>query len=1446
MLKSIYSFTRFVCLSCFPFECFLWLFLTIQVYGIDNYRVTQISTDKGLSNNQVNAVLQDSKGFMWFGTAEGLNRYDGYEFVVFKNIAGDASSLSDNHILSLYEDQQKNLWIGTLKGGLNRYNRQTGGFKCYRKQTHNIGGQCDMISDMIEHIVEDSKGNLWMTCGYDYYMKFDVKQECFKPIRIGGRITNRVRSIYITALDEVFVGTGMGIFEYIEKSGIHQVLIPWEKAHFVNYKGHGLVKDIYQGNDEGIWTATRNGINIYDRKGNYKPYIPTSTGKHTLVNHVINKIMESRNGKLWIGTKRGLNIIDGDDHIAFLDSRSLSCNLSDNNILSIYEDKGGSVWVGTALGGVNVIRENPFHKLEPEASIHSKMVHAVLEDGSKLWVGTESGPICYNKNTKGGYIRSVSPLEQEINNKTISIFRDSRGYLYFGTYGGGLFVAHGDQVIKHLNARSKPCRLSHNEVYCFFEDDEGIVWVGTWNGVVSYDVKRNKTHIYNLLPKRDDLVYSITSDHYGDLWFGTQEGLFVRRRGRNIISRALIVNDNQKITQRAINKVLAKNDDLWVGTQGEGMVRISLTNDSIINIFKQQDGLSNNMVASMEYVSGGDLWVSTANGISVMDIKNETFRTYHAEEGLFQSSFIGGASHRSSAGQLFFGGTKGVNYFNPSWVIKNKQKPQLAITGLKILNKQMDPGDFSNQEEIDVLTSEMSSIRLTGDQKIFSLSFSALDFASPNKNRYAYFLEGIDKALRYTDADNRRVTYMNLDPGKYTFHVQGSNNDGIWNRAGVSLYIEVMPDWYQTYWFRGILICFLIGGVWAYIAWSRRSKLVLAQKVMARTQELSMANDQLSLKTKQLEKTTQELKANKKEIKEIADEMHQQDQMKLKLFTNISHEFRTPLTLINGAMNKLADDVIHTQERDASFEVIRKNTRRLLKLVSQLMDVRKLETGQYPLNYIQGDINMFVIKVLSLFKVKAENRDIDFVFDPSASPLIANFDKDVLEKTLINLISNAFKFTANGGRVAVCLKHMASTRNWKQDVTQIEREIDKVYRRKSLHHRKQICCDTTHLRFDDQGYILISISDNGIGIEDIKLDKVFDRFYQVSSTATERYYGSGIGLSLVKELIELHHGELILGSKVEQGTSVFVILPMGSQIERSHVEHLAQHEVDIDQKTYNATEEDFAFVLSKDPVTEIQDRKAPLLLLAEDNRDLSEYLVSELKDDYNLLAAYDGQTALDLATKKGPDIIVSDIMMPIMDGFELCKRIKSNAKTNHIPVLFLSARAEEEDINKGLQVRADAYISKPFEMDHLKATIWSLLENRKLLNQKFNHFIYGKLDDFSLNQRDKAFAEKTIKLIEENMADDSFHVDQFVTKMGMSKTALYEKIKILTGQSVAEFLRSIRLKKAAELLLTRQYTAAQVSSKVGFKAASHFSRCFSEKFGTTPIRFVEENIPEEA
>jgi signal transduction histidine kinase/ligand-binding sensor domain-containing protein/DNA-binding response OmpR family regulator len=1390
-----------------------------------------IATEDGLSSNSVWSIVEDKQGFMWFGTSKGLNRYDGYTFKVFTHDPNDSNSISDDYIMSLFADKSGYLWIGT-SNGLNRYDPQTERFSRYLRDEED---SLSISNNCINTIFKDSKGNLWFGSekGLNLYNRqSDTFTHFFFPGQLDSASfwwnNNTIRAINENKNGTLLLGTSNDFLIFDPKTK-EITTIPYV---IPAKKRWPQVFSICKDRLSHFWIAVAgDGVIEYNpENGKTRLYQKKIDDPFSYSGLASRCIYEDSKGLIWIGSlDHGLNIFDRATG-KFIHSKQGgrgSGNLRGYIILSIYEDRQGNIWIGTYDYGINVSLKwkKPFkhyvHDPQNPEGLYRGEVTGFYEDKDNLlWMTHLHNCISiFDRNAEKftHLIGDPKNLDGMSPGGLYGIYEDKSGYLWLAITPDINRLNPKTGEFKHYRySLSNPKSHAYTYTLCCCEDGQGTMWFGTANAGLErlnnadetinrfcYDAA-DSTSISN------NCIISLYLDKAGDFWIGTGNGLcqlVYDSGGKEKFIRYQTDPDNPASIEG--RQVLAFCEDrsgrFWIGTGG-GLnlfnreqrsfkaftVKYGLPDNAVLGIIEDDQGQADNQA--------GNLWLRTLRGIVKFNPETYQMRVYDEGDGLKNCNSIQEglkAFYKTRNGEIYSGSTNSVAAFFPDSLKDNPDIPPIVLTDLKINYESVKNGTNSPLQR-SLNATEV--IKLAYFQNTLSFEFAALDYTSPKKNLYAYKLEGINSDWIYTNALRRFATYTNLDPGEYVFHVKGSNNDGIWNEEGTSLKIIITPPWWKTNWaysFYLLLMVLAIYGAWRF--------------------QMNRIRMRHNLEMKQLH----------------AEKLEEVDRMKSRFFANISHEFRTPLTLILGPISQMFSQTRSSNFRE-NLSMMKRNALRLQRLINQLLDLSKLEAGRMKLRVREENIVALLKCIVQAFESLAKLKNIQLVFQSDMQSIMGYIDREKLETIVNNLLSNAFKFTPEGGKVVVEIS-----------LTPLSiPPLDKGGK---------------------AGGVGIHITDTGTGIPPDRLPHIFDRFYQVDDSYSrepalldsssskkyqlgEKYYptgqeGTGIGLALTKELVEFHKGEISVSSQLGKGTTFVIRLPIGK--EAYSKDEMAETAAPLVPSLIDEEEKGSFETVDTEIQTITKSKKdtrksLPILLVVEDNPDMRVYIRSNLESAYRIIEAVDGQEGFTKCAKVLPDLVISDVMMPKMGGFVLCAKLKTDHRTSHIPVILLTARAAGEDKIGGLETGADDYIIKPFDARELQVRVKNLIEQRRKLRERFRKEGILQPQEVAVTPTDQKFLQKVLEIVESHISDERFSVETFGKEIGMSRTLLYRKLQALTDYSPNEFIRSLRLNHAAQLLAKHGGNVTEIAFQVGFNNLSYFARCFQRQFGVSPSRYASK------
>lgn len=1338
-----------------------------QVYSNNtDLKFEKISVEKGLSQSTVYAILQDSKGFMWFGTRTGgLNRYDGYGFKVYLNHPSDTNSISDNEVISLLEDHEGCIWIGTRNGGLNKLNPETETFSRF----YLPDGNSRSISYEVNDLYFSNEKVLWIGTnkGLFYFDRETGKLIPELPSSETGNISRlapyRDNMLLISSRER------LSLYDIESKNLLSHEF----KDIFINRTSEDkqvpvltdYMNNIWVGSVEGIIVL---GINNDNEIIRYHPFDELTFPLNT----DIRTIAEDRNRNIWFGTYNGLAKYDPEKNTTelFRHDENRPSSISHNSIRSFLEDRDGNFWIGTWGGGVNLNSEwiSKFdhfkHVINDPKSLSDNVVSSFAEDGQGIWIGTEQGGLNFYDTVSSEFaywINDPADPASLSSSHIKSLLLDSEKNLWIGTFGNG--------GLNRFNRSTKTFTRYFEglNIFSLEETADGSIWLGTMEGLIQMNKKAEVISIFN--QQEEDQGKSISSDFVINLFVDSDDNLWIGTKGGGL---NLYIPD-QKIIKKfqfqdskihLFNKVSVFSfaedleGNIWIGTS-QGLSKYDPLKDSI-KCCMFSDALNDYVINGLVTDHLNNLWIATNGGLSCLNTDGGKIKNYVYSDGLQSNEFNRGAYFKTESGKILLGGINGFNSFYPGDINHNPNPPILQITGFRVFHNTTDV-----REEIiyqAIKDDGVTKITLSPKQTAFTIEFVALNYILPEKNEYKYLLEGFDKS--WINAGNRRSAhYMNMNPGKYTFRLIASNNDNVWSENEKTIEIEILPPFWKTIYASILLVV-----------------LILILMIFLRRIQISRIKQQNLLEFERMEH---------KRIEE-------HNQMKLRFFTDISHELKNPLTLIISPLEILQKSIPPAEKYNYLISTISKNVKRLLTLIDQLMYFRKIENQHVKLAVKRGDIKAFIESVIANFEDHAKNKKITIEFLPAPQVFEESwFDPGFLDKIISNILSNAIKFTNSGGKVKIILA-------------------------------------------SGKGKNVMEIVDSGNGIPQQDLDRIFDRFYSNNQTDPNNKFGTGLGLAITKSLVELHHGTITVESKENIGSKFTITLPdtyESYKREELSGEEIYRNEQTSVQMSGKLITDEFIKNLS------LSDTKDKIILIVEDNLELSSYLATYL-DKYDVRQAANGKEGLEKAIQLLPDIIISDVMMPEMNGLDLCRNVKNNYITSHIPVILLTAKADIETKITGLETGADAYMEKPFNMEHLEAQVKNLLRQRNIMKQVYAQQISMDTESSKVSPYQHKFLQKAAIIISGNIDDTEFGVDQLCESLNLSRSQLFRKFKVICDSTPGEFIRAERLNYAVALMRSEDITINEICYRSGFTNPSYFITIFKKHFGKTPKEYASEII----
>ena len=1396
-------------------------------------KFSHLTIEEGLSQSTINSICQDAKGYIWLGTCHGLNKYDGYEIVKYYSNPDKENSLPDNEICSLYVSPYDSImWLGTKRNGLAVYNYETNNFSKTLWRSKN--NRSPIFEEIIQIIAPD-KDHLWiatLTKGIHLLNKQD--SSCYSPSHVNDMLKKRVSSLKIDRNGNLWIATHGGLYcwskeQQISHNAPNKIDLLGDNA---NYSVLGMDFD-QKGN---LYIGTQ-------EKGLFK-YNPISKSiisfthpdaKIKIDHRKIKDVFVRKNGTICIATQTGISILDPFlNNITNHNANPLQLGqLNSYSTKMFFEDNSGILFIGTFLGGANILdpKMNRFHTynnfLYEENTIpqFNQILRIFKDKHNSIWINTSEGLLeikeeYFTKSNSNKYI-------EKHYNRTLygDIYYDKQQGLFL-SFGDGIYLRKDDGTLKKLS--SIIYKTTGKKIYSFltaYTDSDGMIWFSINGGLLQYQPQDNKFDFHSISTDHykyySTNVQSITELKNGKLLLGNNNGdLFSFDRYTKQYERILTAQySDSSVSFSNIHSILeSQSDIIWLGTD-HGLHRLDLKTNSLKSYYTDS-GLSNNMIYGLLLDKEGKIWCSTNYGLSVYCPKDNVFLNYTHLDGLQSNEFNQCAYYQDNNDIFYFGGINGINVFNPNKIKLNPFIPPVFITKMEIDYAPVNPDTYPNllQKEI----SFTNQIKLNYKQSTFSFQYNSLSFTQPEKNHYLYKLEGYDD--RWINAKNRRIaSYTNIPPGEYTFMVKGSNSDGIWNNTPVKLKITITPPFWKSIWFRSIIILVFCSSLYLifFLRYRelKRQRVLLIKKVKQKTETLQLQKQQIKNQNKELRNINRIVQSKNNELKnqyiEIAkqrdkvilmkEKVEQINRAKISFFTQLSHELRTPLTLIISPLKEtiLNFNQLNSYEVLSQLKTTNKNAQKLLSLVNQLLDFRKVEEDKARLNISKIELISFTSEIIKLFTGLISSRHINVELISPCSSIYMYADGLKLERILTNLISNAIKFCPpENGEISVNID---------------AREINNM--------------DT----------VQISIKDNGEGIDNQNIEKLFDPFYQELGSKVNKQKGSGLGLYIAKKYTALHEGRIYVNSIKGIGSTFSVEIPSvlhkDKFIVRTEDYHISEKITnEIESQSYPDSRK-----LSSSTFEKSQGENKEALLIIEDNHDISNYLKENLSNNYHIFIENNAETGLEKAQDIQPILIVCDVMLPGISGFDFCKRAKNDFKTSHIPIILLTALSDHENRIEGLKVGADAYINKPFDLQHLKLKIKNLIDQHQHLKNKFIREISFDVSEIAEERNDKTFINKAIKIIEDNLSNTEFNVDTFCSSLAISHSHVYRKIKGLTDLSIAEFIRNIRLKNAARILLSQDIKINEVAYATGFKDPNYFTKCFCKQYGLTPREYIKNS-----
>ena len=1324
----------FCVLACF----FITIFCQAQSVE-EHYYFKNLSIRNGLSQNTVNAILQDRKGFMWLGTKDGLNRYDGLSFRKFKHDAANPRSIGNSFITSLYEDFNGNIWVGTDAGVYIYYPEKEAfeEFDCQSLEKTRIERSVSMIAG-------DKQGRVWIAVEAQGMFCYDARQKLLRNYPLS-EISSNIKCFTFDSGGTLWLGFyGDGLYYSKDNlATVHPYGSPEDGKR--EFEG-GVITKIVQGNYNCLYIGSvKEGVSELNlTSGQVRNLLAIDESGESIF---CRDLLPYSDNELWIGTESGIYIYNlrTAQFIHLRASLYDSYSLSDNAIYALYKDREEGLWIGSYFGGVDYYprQYTYFAKYYPKNianSLHGKRVREFCRaDDGTLWIGTEDGGLNhFNPKTKEFHFFEPSAGFTNIHGLCMD-----GSHLWVGTFSKGLRVidTRTGVILRTYTEGHTSHSLNDNSIFSICRTSAGEIYLGTLFGLLRYN--RTQDNFDRIPELNGKFVYDIKEDSYGNLWLATYaNGAYCydvsARRWKNYVFDA---EDEKSLPY---DKVLSVFEDsyrqIWLTTQGGGFCLFHPDTETFTR-YGLKDGLPNDVVYQIVEDDDRFLWLTTNNGLVRFDPKTMEMKVFSTANGLPTNQFNYRSGFKDEAGNIYLGSINGFVAFDPRTFAENRQVPAVAITDFLLFNKEVPVGETDSPLKSSITFSD--KVVLTADQNSFSFRIAALSYQAPRMNKLMYKLEGFDEGW-LTIGESPLVTYSNLGYGDYVFKVKASNSDGVWNEQETSLHLSILPPFYLSGWAYCFYVLFFMGCLVCVIFYFKRRNY--------RKQH------------RQMEMLEQE---KEREVYHA----------KIDFFTNVAHEIRTPLTLIKGPLENIILKKEVDSETKEDLYIMKQNTERLLNLTNQLLDFRKTETRGFRLNFTECDVVAVLRETYFRFTSLAKQKGLDFILELPQECFMADVNQEALTKIISNLLNNGVKYASTYLRISL--------------------ETDeKVF----------------HIRTFNDGEM----------IPDTMKEEIFKPFVRLDKE-DEVTTGTGIGLALSRSLAELHQGSLMM-EKGEEVNCFCLTLPVNQD---STITLSAENVSQVEENSCGWEQEE----------TDTKEKK-PMILVVEDNPDMLAFIRKQLTTEYSVLTAMNGIEALAVLDNHYVNLVVSDVMMPQMDGFELCKTIKSDLSYSHIPVVLLTAKTNIQSKIEGLELGADAYIEKPFSVEYLLANISSLIHNREKLRQTFAKSPFVAANTMALTKADEEFIWKLNDIIQANLHNPEFSMEDMADALKMSRSSFYRKIKGVLDLSPNEYLRLERLKQAAQLLKEGKSRVNEICYTVGFNSPSYFSKCFLKQFGVLPKDFI--------
>lgn len=1359
----------------------LFIALLLSCFKILSENVTDLKfrplpTTTALPSSEVRNIYQDKQGYIWISTYNGLVRYDGYSTLLFRPNSNSPEKSINAYVNIVAEDNESKLWIGT-HGGLYVFDKKT---EIMERVTYP-----DLRISYIEALLCSRNGDVWVGCNKGLFVKKNGNKT-FEHVtdNIFNEQNNDVKSIIEGKNNNIWIGTwNNGLFRYDTVNKI-----------FFHYKGINSSESahiLFEDKVNNLWVGTwRHGLikitNPYDIK-NYSltHFVHDSNNHNSLSDDIVYSIAQDSNtGNIWVGTRRGLSILDinktckTDAFTNYLPSNEDNYKLPFNEVDALLSTKDGTMWIGMLGGGVCMANTNnmqflfdPLNNLKKDFQTSS--VRTVFRyNENRFWLGIMGfGLVMYDTNTK--QYKHYKDIPGFSNLNIVSSVNDIIYYSYkkefvFATWDDGLWFFDGKNV-KTINHSNCPI-LNDVCIFSICEDKEGNLWIGTRSGLFIMDINGDIFSINDIIPEEkraipQSSIFSIKCDDNGNIWVATPtDGVWrIHKKNDRYHCSMYNVKNNNMQSIGAISLLVDSNDRVWAGTNGNGLDIYDRTNDCFVSVYNDifDEG---DVVLSIIEDNTGNLWFPTYTKMFKLSItdKGTNVFSHSIEYGLQNNMFNRNSCFKDKNGDLFFGGVNGLTYFSPDKIKHEKSNSNIVITDFKIYGKSVRNIDIKTRNDIMKSSIDYTDrFTINHKQNNFSIDFSLLNYTDHNANRYKYKLVGYDKNWNNISSGRYSAYYSNLPAGEYEFMVKGENINGVWYDNIKSVYIKILPAPWLSW--------------WAFVIYS--IVFILLVYFFVR-----FINNRIEIR--------QALKLSIIENHKLEEVNH----AKLQFFTNITHELLTPLFIISASIDELK---LHYPELKKTTVPMSDNIQRLTRLIQQILEFRKIENGKQKLRVSEGNITKFIASSVAAFSPLVRKRKLNIIFEKSEKDIIGYFDIDKMDKIIYNLLSNSSKYTSEYGTITIKESYDTSS-----------------------------------------GIFTISVNNPSEELSKEKLEHIFERFYE-GEYRKFHTIGTGIGLSLTKDLVLLHHGSINVESSKESGVTFIVRIPLNHDAYNSEeIENITTYD---NGSIYTEVEDETESIISDKYESYTKGDTKYTILIVDDNDELRQVMLSLISDYYNVLQAADGNEAISILTNENVDLVLSDIMMPEMDGYELCSRIKEKFETKHIPVILLSAKTSDSDRVKGYGVGADGYLCKPINTNVLIAKINNLLKKNETDIKDSRKKLVFEAKDINYTSQDEEFLKLAMDIVNTNLQDPNFDSSAFSSHMGMSRTALNEKLKQLTGMTPASFLSNVRLQAAFKLIQeSRKIRITELAYSVGFNDPKYFSLCFRKKFGISPKELMNE------